>query len=78
MMIWLIPNEMESKRSSINALYSAILFVDLPIQIPWKLTNSSFKAKMAHVAEDRFYVLRLAPSAYPTKGSKDSDISDEI
>ena len=78
MMIWLIENEMASERSSINVLYSMILFVNLPIQIPRQLTNSSFGVKMAHAAEDRFCVLRLAPSAYPTNGSEDSDIYDEM
>ena len=78
MMMRLIPNEMASEISSINALYSEILFVDLPIQIPWKITNSSFGAKMAHAAEDILCVLGLAPSAYPTNGSKDSDICDEM
>ena len=33
-----------------------------------------FRAKMAHAVEDRFYVLRLAPSTYPTNGFEDSDI----
>ena len=78
MIMRLIPNEMASERSSIKVLYSTIFFIDLPIQIPWKLTNSPFEGKMAHATEDRFCVLRLPPSAYPTNGSKDSAICDEI
>ena len=78
MIMWLIPNEISSVISSINALYSVIFFVDLLIQIPWKITNLSFGAKMDHVAEDRFYVLWLAPSAYPTNGFKDLHICDEM
>ena len=78
MIIWLIPNEMASERIYINALYSTILFDDLPIQIPQKVTNMPFRVKMAHVAEDRFCLLRLAPSAYPKNGSEDSVICDEM
>jgi len=32
---------------------------------------------MAQVAEDRFCILRLAVSAYPTNGSKNSDICNK-
>ena len=79
MIMRLIPNEMASKMSeSINALYLVIFFVDIPIQIPLKLTNFPFGEKMAHAIEDRFCIILLAPSAYPTNGSEDSDICDEM
>jgi len=72
-----MPCEMASERSSINALYSAMLFVDRPIHIPLKLTNSPLGAKMAQAVEDRFRVLRLAPLAYPMNVSKKSNICNK-
>lgn len=65
---------MASEISSINALYSMMLFVDQPILIPLKLTNSPLGAKMAYAVEDRFHVLRLALSAYATNDSENSNI----
>ena len=69
---------MASERSSINALYSAMLFIDQPIHTPLKLTNSSLGSKMAQAAEDRFHELQIAPSAYPTNDSNRSDICNNV
>ena len=57
MMIQRVPSEMASESSSINVLYSVILFVNRPIYIPLKLTNSLLGVKMAHAAEDKLWVL---------------------
>jgi len=72
-----MPREMASERSSINVIYSTILFVDRPIHIPLTLTNSTLGAKMAHATKDRFCVLQLASLAYPTNGSKNFDICNK-
>ena len=72
-----MPCVMASERSSINALYSAMLFVDRPIHTPLKLTNSPLGSKMAQAVEDKFRELRHAPSAYPTKDSNRFDICDK-
>ena len=72
-----MPCAMESESSSINALYSVMLFVDLPIHTPLKLTKSSLRSKMAQVAKDRFHELRLALSAYPTHDSDGFDICNK-
>ena len=68
---------MASERSSINALYLAMLFVDQPIHTPLKLTNSPLGSKMAHAAEDRFHELGLAPSTYLTNNSNRFDICNK-
>lgn len=60
--IWWIPWEITSDNSSITMIYSVMVFLEWLIQIPCKLTNSPFKAYIAHAAEERFRVLRLAPS----------------
>ena len=54
-----------------------MLFIDPRIHTPLKLSNSLLGAKMAQAIEDRFCVLRLAPSAYPTNGSIKSDICNK-
>ena len=74
---WHIPCEITLERSSINALYPMMFVIDRPIHIPLKLTNSPLGAKMAQAAEDRLCILRLAPLAYPTNGSKNSDICNK-
>ena len=72
-----MPCVMASERSSINALYSVIFFIDRPIHTPLKLTNSSLGSNMAQAVEDRFCELRLSPLAYPTNDSNRFDISNK-
>ena len=47
-----------------------MLFVDRSIHTPLKPTNSLLGSKVAQAAEDRFPVLQLARSTYPTNDSK--------
>ena len=72
-----MPCEMALERSSINVLYSEIFFFDQPIHIPLQLTNLLLGANMAQAVEDKFCVLQLAPSAYPTNGSENFDICNK-
>ena len=72
-----MPFEIASETGSIKILYSAMLFIDRPIHIPLKFSNSPLGAKMAQAVEDRFCVLQLVPSTYPTNGSKNSNICNK-
>lgn len=58
-----MPRATAYDNSSITALYSAILLVVHPKKIPCKSINSPSRAKSAQVVEDKFRVLRQAPSS---------------